>query len=141
MLINMPTSTNLYLFRFEFLSSTPSWEKKMICSGTWNLADSISLLSSDRLKIHSFFVYGSTSYVYFTSFSVSDGSILSTRYKSSDQWFAVYGAALSGEYIAASIVSSPNQALIIFNTVTTIFITREFTGFLFKTIVDNISGR
>ena len=78
MLSNDPSYT-LHLFKIAFSSTSPVWARKMVwSSGTWTASISQSLKVSSN--IYSFFTYGSTQYLYFTVFSESDGSILSSRY-------------------------------------------------------------
>ena len=74
----------LHFCQITFGNSAADWSKKMTCpSGTCSAGLSESLLSSDSSTIYSLFAYGSTRYLYFTSFRSSDGSVLGTRYKSS----------------------------------------------------------
>ena len=80
------------------------------------------------------FTYGSTSsslfYLYFTSFSVSSGSVLSTRYRSNISCPFLYGSemgAMSGDYIALS-ANCPTRYLLIVNTASSSFSVKLFSG-------------
>ena len=70
------------------------------CSGTWSSNRSESLLSIDGSTIYLFFIYrpGST-FLYFAGLSVIDGSIKTTRYRSSVTANVVQGSVLNGDYI------------------------------------------
>ena len=106
---------NVHIYKHTFGNTSPNWSLAMTWpSGTWTMSNSESLLVSS--SIYSFFVYGSTQYVYMAVISLSDKSV-SSRYKSSITCSTVYGSAASGDYIAVSIQVSP-QSLLIFNRVT-----------------------
>ena len=99
---------NLLLYKITFSTPSVDWANKMLCaSGTWTTYLSESLLSSDSSTIYSFFIYGSTQYAYFASFLVSDGTVTGTRYKSSISWGYVFGSALSGGYVIATVSCPP----------------------------------
>ena len=91
---------NLHMYKITFLSTSVDWANQIACSsGTWLVDLSESVLSSDGSKIYSFFIFGSTKYLYFAGLSVSDGSVATTRYKSSVSLSNERGLALNGDYI------------------------------------------
>ena len=63
------------------------------------------LLSPDSSKFYSFYTYGATTYLYYTGFSASTGSVIGTRYKSSSSINSVFGLAQSGDYLLACTLS------------------------------------
>ena len=94
---------NLHMYKITFLSTSVNWANQIACSsGTWSAYLSESVLSSDGSTIYSFFLFGSsanTRYLYFCGLSTSDGSVATTRYKSSTVVMQVYGSALNGDYV------------------------------------------
>ena len=79
-MLSNDNSYNLHLFKITFSSTSPVWARKMIwSSGAWTAYISQALQISS--KIYAFFIYGSTQFLYFTVFSESDGTILSSRYR------------------------------------------------------------
>ena len=97
------SSNNLNLYKITFSSTSVHWADQITCSGTWSGSFSESLLSSDQSTIYSFFLFGppSTYYLYFAGLSVTDGSVVTTRYKSSTTASNVWGSALNGDYVVA----------------------------------------
>ena len=80
------TNKNLQMYKHTFSSTSVDWIKKVVCSsGSWYSGISEMTLSSDASTIYTFYSFGSISspYIYFTSFSVSTGSVIGTIYKSS----------------------------------------------------------
>ena len=91
---------NLQMYKFTFSFTSVNWANQIACvSGTWAASLSDSVLSSDGLTVYSFFTFGVTKYLYFCGLSVSDGSVATTRYKSSASVLSVYGSALNGDYL------------------------------------------
>ena len=120
---------NLHIYKHTFGNTSPDWSLTMAWpSGTWTMYNSESLLVSS--SIYSFFVYGSTKYVYMVEISLLDGSV-SSRYKSSTLCYAVYGSAASGDYIAASIQVS-SQGLLMFNRATNSITIKAFSNNLYQ---------
>ena len=130
---------NLHLYKHTFGSTSPDWSLQLSWpSGTWNADLSESLLISS--SIYTFFPYGSTTkYVYVVVISVSDGTV-SNRYKSSIGCTIIYGSGVNGDYIAASVLCSPNYFLLMFNRATNLFDIKLFPGLLFGIGLDT-TGR
>ena len=84
-------------------------------------------LNIDISKIYSFISFGSTLKLIFTILSKFDGSVIGTRYKSNNQCNLVWGAAISGDYVLAS-VSDTYHYLILFNIAKDTIITKKFLG-------------
>ena len=88
------------MFKITFSSTSVDWADQIVCtSGTWSADASESLLSSDKSKIYSFFIFGPSKYLYFVGLSVSDGKVTTTRYKSNISIENVKGSALNGDYV------------------------------------------
>ena len=100
----------------------------MLCTGgTCTASRSSSILSSDSSTIHSFFIFGSTQYLYYASFASATGSVGSLRYKSSVIWYFTGESALSGDYIVIPFAcGSALYGLVILNTATNVFTMRKF---------------
>ena len=132
---------NLHIYKITFLLTSVDWAKQVACpSGTWISYYSESVLSSDGSTIYSFFIFGVTRYVYFVGLSVSDGSVATTRFKSSISVPDLYGSALNGDYVVAT-VSSPN-CILIYSISTSTFTIKTFTpGTLRGWAVEPSSGR
>ena len=97
---DMASPYNLHMYKITFLSTSVDWAKQIACSsGTWGAYYSESVLSSDGSTIYSFFTFGVTKYLYFAGLSVSDGSVATTRFKSSIAVPDLYGSALNGDYV------------------------------------------
>ena len=130
----------LHFYSISFSLTAPTWSMKMSCpSGTCDSYYSSSILVSS--KIISFFAYGSIRNLYYAEFSPSNGSILSSRYKSSISCTAVYGAAANGDYIIAT-TNWGSLYLIVHNTVTSAFEIKTFSGDnLYGWEIDSTSGR
>ena len=111
-------------------------------SGSWSASYSESMLSSDKTTISSFYTYGSPSYLYFASFSASDGSVISSRYKSTISLSYVWGATISGDYLVTTAWSVNFWYLVILNKVSTQSSIRLFNGKdLFGWTIESSSGR
>ena len=80
----------LHMYKVKFSSTSVEWANKMYCStSSWISSYSESLLSKDGLNMYLFFDYGNPVYLYFTSLSVSTGSVTLARYKSSNNGSSV----------------------------------------------------
>ena len=91
---------NLQMSKITFLSTSVDWANQIACaSGTWAASLSESVLSSDWSTIYVFFLFGSSPYLYFSGLSVSAGSVITTRYKSSVIVNDINGSALKGDYV------------------------------------------
>ena len=90
------------MYKITFSSTSADWANKIVCSQvTWSAYLSESILSSDKSTIYSFFAFGSlpTYYLYFAGLSASNGSVVTTRYKSNTSVFDLKGSALNGDYV------------------------------------------
>ena len=135
------STKNLQMYKINFLSISVDWAKQIICTETWPVFDSESVLSSDSSKIYSFFIFGapSTTYLYFAGLSVSDGSVITTRYKSSADVNYLSGSALNGDYI---IATTYYPSLVMYSISSSTFIIKSFSGYgLFGWGVEPSSGR
>ena len=99
-----------------------------------------SLLSSDKSAIYSLFIYGydTHKYLYFVCFNSLDGSILSSRYKSSTTINSVNSIILYGDYVI-SITGSPY--LVMYSITTFDFTIKRFNGYLYSMLLDSSNGR
>ena len=113
---------------------------------SWTLSycysDSIeSVISSDKSSIYFLFAYGSdiyATYLYFVCFNSLDGSILSSRYKSSINIYDVNSIILYGDYVI-SITGSPY--LVMYSITTFAFTIKKCNGILYSMLFDSYSGR
>ena len=97
---------NLHMYKIAFLSTSVIWANQVACSsGTWTASYSESVLSSDGSTIYLFFTFGVSKYLYFAGLSVSDGSVATSRYKSSGTVSDLFGSALSGDYVVSTTQS------------------------------------
>ena len=101
-----------------------------------------SVISSDKSFIYSLFTYGyynSIKYLYFVCFNSLDGSILSSRYKSSIQVDSdVYSIVIYGDYV----ISITGSYLVMYSITTFAFTIKKFNGhLLFSMLLDPSSGR
>ena len=117
----------------------------MLCqSGAWYVDYSDSLLSSDKTKIYSFAAFGSSpTYLYFTTFNQTNGNVLGSRYKSSDQW-SVSGATIKDDSIIIATYCTINSyaEIILYNTVNSAFTIKENVDIIFYGIgIDSYSKR
>ena len=128
----------LHFYSFIFNQTSPTWSASMSsASSVFATSTSSSLLSSS--SIYCFFTYGSTKYIYFAAFSSSNGSVTSSRYKSSISCINVYGSAKNGDYIIATVYWSANY-LVVLNIASYSFDVRLFTDYVYGCSIDN-SGR
>ena len=122
-----PISNPLNMYKLTFSSTSVDWANKIACSPWgWGSYLSESILSQDGLTIHSFFLFrpGSSSmYLYFAALSVSTGSVISNRYKSSVSVQFVWGWASNGDYF---VMTTGNPSLVIYNIYIYIYILRPF---------------
>ena len=131
---------NLRIYKITFSLTSVDWAMQVACSsGTWVAFYSESLLSSDGSTIYSFFTFGVTKYLYFAGLSVSDGSVTTTRFKSSIAVPDLYGSALNGDYVISTI-SGP-ACLLIYSISASTFTIKSFNGVLRGWAVEPSSGR
>ena len=134
---------NLHMYKITFSLTSVNWANQITCTGAWFSGFSKSLLSSDGSTIYSFFLFGpssSTLYIYFCGLSVSDGSVLTARYKSSATAANVYGSALNGDYVVATTISF--TSLVMYSISSSTFTIKSFSGsYLFEWAVEPSSSR
>ena len=131
---------NLQMLKITLLSTSVDWANQIACTGTWSASTSESLLSSDGSTIYSFFLFGSPYYLYFWGLSVSSGSVVTTRYKSSAAMTYVQGSALSGDYVVAT-TSSP-LSFVMYSISSSTFTIKSFSGTrLYEWETEPSSGR
>ena len=130
----------LHLYKHTFGGTSPDWSLKLSWpSGTWTTERSESLLISSS-SIYTFFIYGSSvQYAYMAVISLSDSKV-SNRYKSSISCTQVYGSAVNGDYIAASVICSSSY-LLMFNRATNLFDIKSFSGTYLYGIGLDTTGR
>ena len=132
----------LQMLKLTFGRSSTDWINKINWSSrTWASDLSESLLSDDKSKIYSFFIFGNPNYMYFVSFSVTTGSVSSNRYKSSVSLNTINGSAQSGDYILVIAAIDPTSYAMIFNIVTNEFIIKGFSETLHNWGLEILSGR
>ena len=134
---------NAVFIKFTYQSTSADWAKKMGCSSSvWNIINSESVMSSDKLKIFSFLTYSDSLWnVYFTTFKTSDGLILGTTYKTTVSWSSVYGSVVNGDNVIA-ILYCTQYCLTIYNIPSDLFTFKSFSsGSLNGLGVESGSGR
>ena len=128
--------SNLHMYKLKISSTSVEWANKIVCSSSnWYSSLSESLLSKDSSNIYLFFNY--CQHLYFTILSVSTGSVVSNRYRSSFSYYTVYSTAQTVEYVVATSVS--NNYLLIYSISSASFIRYFFNieivhYFLFENI-------
>ena len=65
--------------------------------------------------------------MYLVTFSNEDGSLITSSYKSSEEWRYIYGSAQNGNLIIVTVQCS-NYHLVMMNSTSYIFTIKEFTG-------------
>ena len=139
--VDLASPYNLHMYKITFSSTPVDWAKQVACSsGTWVASLSESILSYDRSTIYSFFTFGVSKYLYFAGLAVSDGSVVTTRYKSSTAISNLRGSVLNGDYI---ISTNPAPALVIYSISTSTFTIKSFnsSGYIMGWGVEPSSGR
>ena len=138
-----PFPNPLNMYKLTFSSTFVDWANKIVCSPSgWGSYVSESIMSQDGLTIYSFFLFGlvSQSYLYYAALSVSTGSVIGNRYKSSVSVQFVWGWAFNGDYFVATTANP--SSLIIYNTYTSTFLIKSFSGsLLYGWAVEPTSGR
>ena len=139
-LASLASPYNLQMYKITFSSTSVDWANQIVCpSLTWSASNSESILSSDRSKIYLFFIYGSPKYLYFAGLSVSDGSVITSRYKSNAGVNYVQGSASNGDFLVAS-TSSPTS-VVIYCISSSTFTIKSFSDYLNGLGVEPSSGR
>ena len=119
-------SSPVGFYKYTFGNANLDWKNIMICTtGTWGSGYSESQISGTT--IYNFFIADQNYYLYMASFNVSTGSLIGSRYKSSITLGNVYGSALMGNYLLATITTNiPSQYYVLmYNIVTDIFTIRK----------------
>ena len=130
----------MYKYTFERINA--DWANAIAWSAIWQTDISESLLSIDKSKIYSFFIFGSSvNYLHFASFSVSSGSIIDTRYKSSGSITKVEGSAQNGNYILVTLSDNTLYYVLTLNTASFTFNLEKYSASIFGWGVDASSGR
>ena len=134
------TPYQMHMYKLTFANTSPDWALKLQWpSGVWYWFDSESLLVSS--SIYSLFVYGNTiKYIYIAVISVSNGAV-SNRYKSSISWSLIYGSAISGDSIIASVYWSTYFLLIFNKTTNEVNVRQTSINQIFGIGVDIATGR
>ena len=133
---------NLQMFKITFSLTSVNWANQIACSaGTWTAYDSESVLSSDGSTIYSFSTFGVTTYLYFLGLSVSDGSVTTTRFRSSASVLYILGSALNGDYVVATTYPSTSASIVIYRISSSTFTIKSFSGSLHGWWVEPSSGR
>ena len=64
---------------------------------------------------------------------MADGSVITTRYKSSSSVYDVRGSALNGDYVVATIELNPYVAMVMYSILSSKFAIYSFSsGFLYE---------
>ena len=138
-----PASTyHFHMYKVTFGNTAVDWANKVSwASGTCDAGYSSSILNFDGSLIYSLYAFGSTRYLYFISLSITDGSIVDSRYKSSISWSEAWGILINGDYLVFSVICSTPQ-LFVFNLKTSEFKLKSFTGdFIFQLLNDPANQR
>ena len=89
------SDTVLYLYKVVPGSTTFDWIKTINWPGSWWYRDrGEAVLSQDSAKIYSYFSYGSLTVNHFTTFNVTDGSLISSKYISTVSNWCINGLYL-----------------------------------------------
>ena len=135
------SSLNLHMNLATFGNTVMDWSNKLACpSGTWSYFDSYSLLSLNSKLIYSFIIFGNPLQLYFVTFSVSDGSVVGSRFKSSINWDRLRGAGQNEKYIMFT-ARCTSQFLLIQDKSSSTFTIKEFSGILHGVDVEPNTGR
>ena len=133
---------NLRMYKITFSLTSVNWANQIACNlGTWTTSYSESVLSSDGSTIYSFSTFGVTRYLYFCGLSASDGSVATTRYKSSATILEVQGSALNGDYVVLATTST--LSIVIYSISSSTFTIKTFPSgnYLYGWGVEPSSGR
>ena len=135
---------NLVFIKLTFANTPANWAKQMSCSSSsCHIDSSWSLLSTDKSKIYTLFVYVQYSAnIYFSWFRTSNGAIVGNRYKSTF-WsgYGVYGSVLNGDNIVATLYCS-SYYLVIYNIPADSFTFKSSSGSsLYDVAIESGSNR
>ena len=132
---------NIQIYKLTFSSTSVDWANKVVCtSGSWFIGPSVMTLSSDASTIYTFYLFGGgmfSQYIFFTSFSVSTGSIIGSIYKSSISDYEINSLTLNNDYL---ICETP-QMVIIYKISTSTFQIKNAPNFYYGSSFDQSSGQ
>ena len=142
--LTIDSSSNALLFiSIAFDTRVVNWSKsKSWLSSGCLVYESESALSPYSSQIYSFYAYQNPQYFYFTTLNATNGDLIGSQYRSSENWDSVYGFA-EAEYFLATIVSwSVGYNLLIFNKGTSTFIIKYYlTDNLYGWTIETKTGR
>ena len=97
------------------------------------------ILSSDASTVYIFYLFGaySDTYIYFTSFSASTGSVIGAIYKSSISDYAISSLALNSEYL----ICESAAMVMIYKISTSTFQIKNIPNSYYGSSFDQSSGR
>ena len=133
---------SLHMKLYTFGNSNTDWSMKTVCpSIACDIGASEGTLSGDGSKIYIVYIYNSYDRLYFATLNFTNGAVLNSRYKSDQSCTCVYGSALSGDYLASSVICT-NSYFVLFNIATFEFAIKSFApNFLFGLSLETSSGR
>ena len=128
-------------YKFTFSKVGVDWAMQMPwSSGPWSMSLCESVAFNSQL--YTYFSYGATPKLYFVSFSLNSGSILSSRYKSNFDWNHILGIANKDQYIVSTPIWSASQYLLLYNVDSDKFLIKQYaSSHLYQWIADPSSGR
>ena len=101
-----------------------------------------SIASTDNTKIYTLSPFGSGyKNLFFTTFSVSDGSVSGTRYVSTAVFFSVIKLVINEDFILAISDMNPNYDIILINLITNAFTTKRSTTIVIIGLAVEISSK
>ena len=140
---NEPASTyHLLMYKITFGNTAVDWANKVSwTSGAWSTGYVASIMSTDGTQIYNLYTFGVTRYLYFAGFSITNGSVVGSRYKSSVSWGESWGIVINVNYLIISISwGVPN--LFIYDTFRSTFQIKGFAvQFIFNILNDPTNQR
>ena len=139
------TTYTIYFFQITFGSITSDWANSMLWTlATWYTSVSESIISADRTVIYTLFSYGMTNayYIYFTTFSITSGSVVGTRFKSNINWY-VCRSTYTGTQVVAIVYCTSVSYIMVFDTSSNTFtnLVANSTIGLYDIKIDQSSAR
>ena len=123
------TNYDLHLNKITFGAATTDWSNKIQWySSYWDWGPGESFKSNDNSKIYSFFVYGNPRSAYFITFNLSDGNVIGSKYKLFASYPYFTSSMIYQDYFIITMNINSNSFLIYFNTITSIFTYKLFSG-------------
>ena len=120
---------NFHMYKLTFGSVPVDWANKILWpTSSWNSASGDSILNSDHTIMNILFLYGdsSTMFAHFWSLSTSSGSTIGSRYISSLGWTFIESITQINNYLIASIRTTDEDQLVVFDTTSSSFVYRKF---------------